>query len=245
MRQFFLWSIKLRKKLEKEKHRRRLLLLDLDTPLEKVLPSIEQKWVWYNFVLMGCHHNSVDSSVPSILPPWVRVPNIPSTLLSIYIDLCHVEKTKINKKEASIGPFKKHFVLIGFYIGLVGDRIMYHCGLWAFDECLLGYLHLIQTKIKGWDLVVMRTIDKAGYLLDFGQFFKAVGNNQFAQISHILRQFCEGIKIYHFLATFIDICRFFSGHTGCKILISLRAVDKNICSLDQSSFSSFNKVYIK
>ena len=29
-------------------------------------------------------------------------------LLSIYIfELCHVEKTKINKKEAGIGPFKK------------------------------------------------------------------------------------------------------------------------------------------
>ena len=26
-------------------------------------------------------------------------------LLSIYIDLCHVEKTKINKKDAGIGPF--------------------------------------------------------------------------------------------------------------------------------------------
>ena len=49
----------------------------------------------------------MDSSAPSILPPRVRVPSTPSMLLSIYIDLCHVEKTKINKKEAGIGPFKK------------------------------------------------------------------------------------------------------------------------------------------
>ena len=26
-------------------------------------------------------------------------------LSSIYVDLCHVEKTKINKKEGGIGPF--------------------------------------------------------------------------------------------------------------------------------------------
>ena len=33
-------------------------------------------------------------------------------LLSIYIDLCLVEKTKINIKEAEIGPFKKQLAVI-------------------------------------------------------------------------------------------------------------------------------------
>ena len=28
-----------------------------------------------------------------------------------------------------------------------------------------------------------------------------------------LRIFCKGVKIYHFWASFIDIWRFFSGHT--------------------------------
>ena len=55
----------------------------------------------------GGRHSSVDSSTPTILPPRVRVPSTPSMLLSIYVDLCHVEKTKINKKGARIGPFKK------------------------------------------------------------------------------------------------------------------------------------------
>ena len=32
---------------------------------------------------MGCRHSSVDSSVPSILPPWVPIPSTPSPLLSI------------------------------------------------------------------------------------------------------------------------------------------------------------------
>ena len=56
--------------------------------------------------ISGCRHSSVDSSAPSILLPRVQVPSTPSMFLSIYIDLCHEEKTKINKK-AGIGPFFK------------------------------------------------------------------------------------------------------------------------------------------
>ena len=48
---------------------------------------------------------------------------------------------------------------------------------------------------------------RLGDLLDFGQLFKAFGNNYFAQISDIL--FCKWVKIYHFWSTFIDIWRFF------------------------------------
>ena len=33
------------------------------------------------------------------------------------------------------------------------------------------------------------SVTRLGDLLDFGQLFKAFGNNYFAQISHILRQF--------------------------------------------------------
>ena len=38
-----------------------------------------------NNIFLGCRHNSVDSSAPSILPPQVRVPSTPSMLFSIYI----------------------------------------------------------------------------------------------------------------------------------------------------------------
>ena len=56
---------------------------------------------------------------------------------------------------------------------------------------------------------------RLGDLLDFGQLFKAFGNNQFAQISHILRHFFVKVsksiiflvksflgKIYRHLAIF-------------------------------------------
>ena len=33
------------------------------------------------------------------------------------------------------------------------------------------------------------SVTRLGNLLDFGQLFKAFGNNKFAQISYILRQF--------------------------------------------------------
>ena len=55
----------------------------------------------------GCrHHSSVDLSVPSILTSQVQVPSSPSTLFSIYIHLCHVKKTKINKKRTGLAHLK-------------------------------------------------------------------------------------------------------------------------------------------
>ena len=57
--------------------------------------------------------SSVDLSAPSILPPQVRVRSTPSTPLSIYIDLYHVEKVNINKKEAGIDRLRKYIALLG------------------------------------------------------------------------------------------------------------------------------------
>ena len=66
----------------------------------------------------------------------------------------------------------------------------------------------------------MTSVTRLGDLLEFGQLFKAFGNNCFAQISHILRQFLKGVKIFNFSseiifwATFTDIWQLFTGHTG-------------------------------
>ena len=43
-----------------------------------------------------------------------------------------------------------------------------------------------------------RQCDQIWRFLEFGQLFKAFGNNEFAQISYILRHFCEGVKIFNF-----------------------------------------------
>ena len=40
---------------------------------------------------------------------------------------------------------------------------------------------------NGWSIRI--SVTRSGDLLDFGQLFKAFGNNKFAQISHIPRQF--------------------------------------------------------
>ena len=42
------------------------------------------------------------------------------------------------------------------------------------------------------------SVTRLGDLLDFGQRFKALGHNLFAQISNFLDNFCEGVKIFHF-----------------------------------------------
>ena len=42
------------------------------------------------------------------------------------------------------------------------------------------------------------SVTRFGDLLHFGHFFKASGNNYFAQIAHILGNFCKCVKILHF-----------------------------------------------
>ena len=44
---------------------------------------------------------------------------------------------------------------------------------------------------------------RLGDLLHFGQLFKAGGNNYFAQIAHILGNFCKSVKIFHFSSEII------------------------------------------
>ena len=43
--------------------------------------------------------------------------------------------------------------------------------------------------IASWSLWIPTSVTRLGDLLDFGQLFKAFGNNYFAQILHIIRQF--------------------------------------------------------
>ena len=56
-------------------------------------------------MLKWCRHSSVDSSAPSILPPQVRLPGMPSLLLSfiakfvLYLSMQCEKRTKINKKQ--------------------------------------------------------------------------------------------------------------------------------------------------
>ena len=62
------------------------------------------------------------------------------------------------------------------------------------------------------------SVTKLDALLHFGQLFKACGNKYFAEIAHILGNFCRGNKIFHFLVesflgNLIDIWQLFIGHT--------------------------------
>ena len=47
-----------------------------------------------------------------------------------------------------------------------------------------------------------------------GNFSKPLATINLPKSPTFLGNFCKGVKIYHFWATFIDIWRFFSGHTG-------------------------------
>ena len=77
---------------------------------------------WSVFSSMGCHHSSVDSSVPSILPSRVWLPSMPSMLFSfivkfvLYLSMQCEKRTKINKKEAGFGPIKKRLQMMMAWI---------------------------------------------------------------------------------------------------------------------------------
>ena len=60
---------------------------------------------------LGCRHSSVDSSVPSILPPLPPGFKSQANHLRFYqfiFELCNVEKTKINKDRPGSAHFKKN-----------------------------------------------------------------------------------------------------------------------------------------
>ena len=51
--------------------------------------------------------------------------------------------------------------------------------------------------------VVGASVTRLDDLFHFGQLFKACGNNYFAQIAHILDNFCKGFKNFHFSSEII------------------------------------------
>jgi len=68
-------------------------------------------------------------------------------------------------------------------------------------------------------IYVAISVTRLGDFLDFGQLFKALSNNEFAQISHILRHFFVEVSksiiflVKSFLGNFDRHLAIFSGHT--------------------------------
>ena len=80
------------------------------------------------------------------------------------------------------------------------------------DAVLVGQfvkvIWLVNATCK-WRLIWLQC-DQIGWFIALWATFKASGNNYFAQITHILGNFCKDVKIFdfywnHFGATFIDI----------------------------------------
>ena len=68
------------------------------------------------FILQGSRHSSVDSSLPTILRPWVRFPSTPSTLFQFVLLklLLRLEKNENKQKGAGIGRYFKSFHFTSF-----------------------------------------------------------------------------------------------------------------------------------
>ena len=75
--------------------------------LPKTLPFTYQS-LYHKQNALGVPPQHVDSSAPTILPQWVRVPSTPSMLLSfiVFVLYWHVKRTKINKKRPGLAHLK-------------------------------------------------------------------------------------------------------------------------------------------
>ena len=72
------------------------------------LMTLEHLKDWPKKHFMGCRHSSVDSSAPTILPPWVRFPSTPTMLLSFIVKFVlylSCENNEINKKRPGLAHF--------------------------------------------------------------------------------------------------------------------------------------------
>ena len=98
------------------------------------------------------------------------------------------------------------------------------------------------------------SVTRLGDLLQFGQLFKACGNNYFAKIANILGNLCKVVKIFyfssqnHFWATFTDIWQLFTGHAGDyqylpRSWASFLAQELTICTLRSMAFSHTPNVH--
>ena len=78
----------------------------------------------------------------------------------------------------------------------ISNKIFYKIPPWcknfSYDIMLFFWQMFIWTNIYFNSFsrkTLLTSVTRLGDLLNFGQLFKAICNNQFAQISHILRQF--------------------------------------------------------
>ena len=63
-----------------------------------------------------------------------------------------------------------------------------------FSSLLFNNLHVQSNNLIS-DAV---SATRLGNILHFGQLFKACGNNYFAQIAHILGNFCKSVIVFNF-----------------------------------------------
>ena len=98
-------------------------------------------------------YNSVDTFAPTILQPWVWVPSTPSMLYHLQY-ICHVKRTKINKKRPGLAHLKERW-LYRFRIKLVVLSHLFPPRLeqtWKSEKNIIIISPLVrrQRTLKGW-----------------------------------------------------------------------------------------------
>ena len=86
------------------------------------------------------------------------------------------------------------------------------------------------------------SVTRLGNILHFGQLFKACGINYFAQIAHILVNFCKVVEIFHFCSEIIfgqlyrNLATFYFSH--CCLSTLWPKINKTLlCSWHTSRFT--------
>ena len=124
----------------------------------------------------------------------VQIIHFSTWVISVTRWLIHLFKTyMIFALVSAIKPFIQYLAIYNnTNLSQVGSRL---CQLQNYHRQILS--HCIWCGITPFVLIAT-SVTRSGDLLDFGQLFKAFGNNLFGQISHILRHFFKDVKIDHF-----------------------------------------------
>ena len=70
----------------------------------------------------------------------------------------------------------------------------------SFSSTITEEFHAVENTLSTY---LSNSVTRYGDLLDFGQVFKAFGNNYLPKSPIFLGIFCKGVKIYHFSSEII------------------------------------------
>ena len=130
---------------------------------------VPNAWNWIDIffilliyvLLVGGRQSSVVSSAPTILRPQVWIPKlIIYAFFNLYNWCLNEKRTKINEKEAGIGPFSKRFTRCSrVQLPTLGAFYDGNLQLWLYSRCDCETTHSTDSRVVAYDCKVFTMLD--------------------------------------------------------------------------------------